>query len=104
MRTAQEFKESDGVGSAIDADTVSLAWKHSWNKRVSTNAMIGREKDDYIDFNRDDDIDSLKVGIDYEMRRWLSLGLGYRYTDTSSNVSIEEYSRNQFVFTIKGSL
>ncbi|RLA53842.1 MAG: hypothetical protein DRR42_03565 [Gammaproteobacteria bacterium] len=104
LKTAQEFKESDGVGSAIDADTVSLAWTHSWNKRVSTNAMIRREKDDYIDFNRDDDIDSLKVGISYEMRRWLSLGLGYQYTDTSSNISVEEYSRNQFVFTLKGSL
>jgi hypothetical protein len=43
---------------------------------------------------RRDDIVRGSVGIDYQMQRWITLGVKYRYTDLNSNFDTEDYVEN----------
>ncbi len=44
------------------------------------------------------------VGIDYQMQRWIKLGIKYRYTNLDSNFDIEDYVENLISFFVTLSL
>lgn len=107
LNTSQEFEETSGAGDAIDTETLSLAWTHAWNERVSTNAMLSHMNEDYVGNGagaREDETDTVTLGVNYELQRWLSVNLAYTNTDTESNVAGESYDRNQVMLTLVGSL
>lgn len=104
INAAQEFEETSGTGDAIDTENFSVSWQHAWNDRVSTNAMVSRLNEEYIGATREDDTDTLKLGVNYELQRWLSMGLAYTYTDKESTDADSVYDRNQVMLTLVGSL
>lgn len=53
---------------------------------------------------RRDDIVRGSVGIDYQMQRWIKLGVKYRYTDLDSNFDTEDYTENVVNFYVGLSL
>ena len=53
---------------------------------------------------RRDDIVRGSVGIDYQMQRWIKLGVQYRYTNLDSNFNIEDYTENVINFYVGLSL
>ena len=107
LNSSQEFEETSGAGDAIDTQTLSLAWTHGWNDRVSTNSMISRMNEDYVGNGagaREDNTNTVKLGVNYELQRWLSASLDYTLTDTESNFAGESFDRNQVMLTLMGSL
>ena len=104
LSTSQEFEETSGQGDAIDTESFSVTWNHSWSERVSTNAMLSRTDESYLGSAREDETDSLKLGVNYDLQRWLAVDLSYTYTDKESNQAGENYERNQFMVTLTGSL
>ncbi|GBE00726.1 sporulation related domain protein [bacterium BMS3Bbin06] len=53
---------------------------------------------------RDDDIYSASLALQYEFREWLKTDLGYLYSRRDSNFSEFDYSNNTFFIRITGSL
>lgn len=106
LTASQEYEESSGTGVAVDTQTLGLAWNHAWNQRLSTLASVTHTIEDFVDAEipREDNKDELKLGVNYELERWLSMNLDYTYTDADSSDAAEGYTGNIFMLTLKGSL
>ncbi len=106
LTTGQEDKESSGTGNFINAEIVSLDWNHEWTDFVSTDLGISHSTETYEGAanDREDKIKSYSAGFNYDMRRWLSLGLSYTYNDTDSNISGLSFDKNVIFLTLDASL
>lgn len=104
LKARRAFDEGDDGSDAIQSSSASLAWRHQWIERVSTNLSFGLAKYVYEGQDRDDDLASLGLELIYSPRRWLDVTLGYRYRDNDSNVPDERYQRNIYKISIAGSL
>jgi len=104
LMTSQEYEEGSGAEDAIDTETLSLAWNHSWNERIGTEAMVSFMVEDYIGLSREDETNTLKFGVNYDLERWLSLNLAYTHTDRDSDILGESMEQNLFMLTLMGSL
>lgn len=76
--------------------SVSLQWTHEWSSRWSSVVELGREKAEYdevTDLAREDEIDHFRIGVFYDLRRWMSAGLEYSSKRRDSNDSRYDYER-----------
>ncbi|MFC6670566.1 outer membrane beta-barrel protein [Marinobacterium aestuariivivens] len=81
----------------VETRTTGLAWNHRWNAFFSTGLAYARTKKDYENAaNRQDDMNSYRIGLTWDLRRWVSLELGYRYRERDSNVDRENFERNLY--------
>ncbi|ANG61177.1 hypothetical protein A8C75_01030 [Marinobacterium aestuarii] len=95
LNTRQSFNEGSVEENYIENTTTSLNWNHEWSSYVSTDVNYSHTEEDYDNaLNRKDETDSIALGLNYEMRRWLSVGLGYKYSERDSNVAKENFDRN----------
>ena len=72
--------------------------------RLSSTVSYTYSDQDYQDITRTDKIDTFGVGLTYEMRRWLDLGVGYKYSENDSDAVGESYERNIFSISATASL
>jgi polysaccharide biosynthesis protein VpsM len=61
-------------------------------------------KDDYQDFNRNDETSSVGLKAGYRFRRWLTLGAEYTYTHRDSNIPQFQYDKNLYFLTATASM
>lgn len=106
LKARRALDEGENGASAIEATSTTLDWKHYWLDRVYSTASYTRSEQDYIDDsnNRLDKTDIFGLGLNYEMRRWLDIGVGYKYADNDSNFANESYERNIYSISITASL
>lgn len=107
LKARRALDEGENGASAIKATSTTLDWKHYWLDRVYSTASYTRSEQDYIDDtvnNRLDKIDIFGLGLNYEMRRWLDIGIGYKYAENDSNVANESYERNIYSISFTASL
>ena len=90
--------------SAVKLQSTTLAWKHYWVKRLYSDLSYTRMDLDYQDTNREDKYNNINLGLTYEMRRWLDIGIGYKYSENDSDAASESYERNVYALTINASL
>lgn len=90
--------------SAVKLQSTTLGWKHYWVKHLYSDLSYTRMDLEYLDTDREDKLDNINLGLTYEMRRWLDIGLGYRYSENDSDLSSESYERNVYALTINASL
>ena len=105
-----DYSEFDGVNN-IDyvnnsTKTVdsSLGWKHYWMDRLYSQAEYRRVDRKYQNVDRDDKIDQYGLGLTYEARRWLDVGVGFKHRENDSDVSNQSYKRNIYALTLNVSL
>lgn len=101
FETAQSFQETNGTGDAIDQTFYLLTWKHFWKPRFSTLMEAGYQNQTFDPTSREDDFFEAGVSANYDFRRWISLGLGYRYSNLDSNVNLFDYQENRFELTVE---
>jgi len=102
--TSQDANESNGTGTFIEARNTSLAWFHSWSARTRTTVSIGIGTDQFENSQREDDRQIYSLGVDYDWRRWVTVGATYSYIERDSNFNIFDFERNLFVVTFDISL
>ncbi|GGC06657.1 hypothetical protein GCM10011352_36100 [Marinobacterium zhoushanense] len=90
---------SEGAENYIDTTSTSVNWNHQWSSFVSSDLNYAFINEDYEN-DREDDTNRIGAGLTYELRRWMSVGVGYQYKDVDSNVSGESYDRNQYQVTL----
>jgi hypothetical protein len=98
--SSKQPTESTGLGTAIIVKESGLAWRHDWNSKISTAATYIYSNDAYVGYDRTDDVNTLGLKVNYQMRRWLGLGLEYLYVDRDSNLNQYDYKRNRYYFTL----
>ena len=106
LTTRRGFDEGEDGASSIKTHSTSLAWNHTWLPRVSSNANYTRTDQKFQETaaKREDNTDSYGLSVTYKARRWLDLGVGYTYTDKSSDLKKESYTRNVYALTVSASL
>lgn len=104
LKARRAFDEGDDGSDAIQATSASLAWRHKWVERVTTNLSFGLAEYVYEGQDRDDDLVSTGFDLIYSPRRWFDVTLGYRYRDNDSNVPNERFQRNIYRISVAGSL
>ncbi len=104
LQTRRHTQETNGLGNAIDTQDLSLGWNHHWNQRAQTTLRVLYSNEDYQGASREDDNYAAEARYDYEYRRWLDLGAGYRYEDRDSDISSYSYDANIIFFEAKLSL
>ena len=104
LTTRQGFDEGENKASTIKTRNTRLGWTHGWTDRISTETSYARTDKKYQDISRKDEVDNYGVSVNYQARRWLDLGLGYTFTNNSSDVKSERYKRNVYALTVSASL
>lgn len=94
----------DHVTNSIKTKDSSIAWKHYWMDRLYSEASYKRVDRQYQDIDRDDKIDQYGLGLTYQARRWLDVGLGFSRRDNNSSVNANSYTRNVYALTFNASL
>lgn len=95
------FDSDDG---AVKLQTHSLNWKHYWQKHLYSDLGYSYTDLQYLDSEREDELTGYNLGLTYEARRWLDIGIGYRHSENDSTRRSENYQRNVYALTISASL
>lgn len=98
--TSKKPEETDSNGTYIDRTGLRLSWEHEWTSFVSSEIAVARLNSDYFGSTREDDEDAFTVRLNYNMRRWLDLGLNYAYSDRDSNFSGLIYDKNTIYLSV----
>lgn len=104
LNTRRGFDEGEDNASTIKTQTTSLRWEHDWAERLISNVSYTRSDREYQDISREDKLDTFGIGLTYEMRRWLDIGIGYKYAENDSDAANESYERNIYALTLNASL
>lgn len=104
LQTRRALDEGDDGASAIQSQSTTLSWKHEWLDRLSSDVSYTYTDQEYQDYNRDDQLSVFGAGLTYEMRRWLDIGIGYKYAENDSSMDFESYERNIYSISFTASL
>lgn len=84
---------SQGAEDYIETTRTSLSWDHDWNSYLSSEASYSFTDEEY-EGGRQDETDEFAVGVNYDLRRWVSVGIGYKFKDIDSTLPSETLDRN----------
>ncbi|MCQ4346613.1 outer membrane beta-barrel protein [Pseudomonas stutzeri] len=104
LNTRRGYDEASDNASTVKTQTTTLSWEHDWLERLTSSVSYTRSDQDYQDTQREDTLDALSLGLTYKMRRWLDIGLSYRYADNDSDAVGESFKRNIYTLTLNASL
>lgn len=91
-----EYFEDTGIGLSLQQKILT---------KYTLTAGVAYSVNDYnmpLNNAREDDNYKANVGIDYQIRDWLSAGAGYKYKRKESNYPENDYTDNQFLISIRG--
>jgi hypothetical protein len=97
-------QETNGLGDAVNTAETSLKWDHDWSSQSSTALTGLYQTDDFRGSERKDKVWGAEASYKYAMRRWLDLGVGYRYEDRNSDFDLYDYDRNKVFISADFSL
>ncbi|MDQ3204177.1 MAG: outer membrane beta-barrel protein [Pseudomonadota bacterium] len=100
----QAMAEGDDGSDAVKATFTQVGWRHGWTERITTIAEGGMGRYEYEGQERTDDLQDYNLAVEYEMRRWLDIELGYRHRDNDSDADNESFKRNVFQISFNVSL
>lgn len=104
LESRRYTQETNGLGDAVDTNETSLTWEHDWASRSRTTVGAYVGTDDYTGSEREDDRWGVDLSYTYALRRWIDLGIGYRYEDRESDITIFDYNRNEYYLKAEFSL
>lgn len=104
LNTRRALDEGYSGASSIQSQSTTLSWNHEWLDRLSSDVSYTYSDQEYQDVKRDDKIKTLGLGLTYEMRRWLDIGVGYKYSENDSSAANKSYERNIYSISFTASL
>ena len=98
--------ETNGTGDFIDSKNYTIGWNHSWSDRLATRVSFTDGADAYVGdaSGRDDDRQTLSLGVDYDWQRWMTIGANYSYSERDSDINTFDFEKNIFSVTFDMSL
>jgi polysaccharide biosynthesis protein VpsM len=91
--------------NAVNAARYGVEWSHQLDPRMYTTLSYNYGDEEYLGASgREDDVMTYGASISFDLRRWMTLGLGYRYLDRDSNIGARTYDQNVFMLNMDFSL
>jgi len=104
FNSGQEFGESTADSSYINTKNYGINWDHYWKEHIKTTVSYNRINEDYGNSDRKDTTDTYSIGVNFETKRWLNMGVGYTIIDRESNLDDRSYEKNTLMLTVQMSL
>jgi hypothetical protein len=105
VNTSQAPRETAvGNGNFVDGVMTNASWTQDWTSAISTTVNYGMGDDDYDETNRSDDVTNYGISLDYEFRRFLSIGVAYDFNERDSNINAFDFERNIYRLNVSLSL
>jgi len=106
LQTKGGFSETDGLGSFLKSKGVSLGWQHEWNEKLSHHIDTSYTENKYVGTvtGRTDKLTTAGLGVDYQLVRWLGIGVAYDHTVRNSNAANAGYKDNIYSVNLMGTL
>ncbi len=93
-------QESSNALSFIDATQYMLSWKHEWNDRLTSDLYYMFLREDYGFSVREDEIDTIGLGVAFSATEWMDLKASYTYDDRESTLAGLDYEQNVLMFGV----
>lgn len=100
----KEATDGTGVGNYVLNSGNMLAWNHKWTGYVGSRLSIGNVNSEYAGTSRTDDTRSYSAMLNYDVLRWMTIGVDFAHTDRSSTDPTAAFKRNVFMFTLNATL
>ncbi|CAH0202831.1 hypothetical protein SRABI130_02053 [Pseudomonas sp. Bi130] len=100
----QALAEGDDGADAVKTSSALFGWRHGWTERITTVAEAGLARYEYEGQNRTDNLRDYNFAVEYQMRRWLDIELGYRHRNDNSDADNHSFERNIFLLSFNVSL
>ena len=94
-RTPQEATTAD---SFYTSSTASVDWKHDFNSKLALNMNVSSGTDEYSG-TRKDQLLNAGLGFSYKFRRWMNVGLDYKYSKRDSTDNTADFTDNLIMLT-----
>ena len=94
MQTARLTTDSSGVGDYIVSALGGVDWTHKWSGQISHKLGYEYLRSSYHGAARKDTIQTIKAGLAYEFRRWMTVSADYSHGRRDSNAPGYDYSKN----------
>ncbi len=102
--TRQITRETNGAGDYIDSRELQFDWLHMFPRGYRSNVSMLLADDNYRENDRDDLRLLLEWYVDRPFKRWLDIGVGWRYEDRDSSEGVYSYQRQALFARLKVSL
>jgi hypothetical protein len=102
--SSRSTADPTGVGNYLLNTDHSLTWSHKWTKSLTSRVSGGLTKSDYAGTTRTDDISRTSLTVDYDVLRWVSMGIDLAHTNNKSTDVASEFKRNVIMFTLNATL
>ena len=100
LSASQDAQETNGTGSFIEQQNLSIVWLHAWSDRLNSTVMISTGEDEFDENPRVDDRRAFSVGLSYDWKRWATFGVNYSYSERDSNTSRFDFWKNILTFSL----
>jgi len=104
VNLARGTKESSfRFASYYDSYEAGIALDHDLTRRLSFNAELRYQNDIYEMIDKSDRTDKYingGAGLDYEVLRWLDVGIEYMYRSRDSDYPGIDYESNAFMISL----
>lgn len=102
---SQRYEESDVfLADAELVNAYSLQFTHLVTDRVEPFVRLTKEITEYQGINREDEVDTISLGVDYKFRRWAVLGASWNTREETSNVGAGLLDYNRDVFALSANM
>ncbi|MCX7113959.1 MAG: outer membrane beta-barrel protein [Proteobacteria bacterium] len=90
------------TGAYSNNKLFSLGWLHSWNHRLSSQLQLRAGTQDYVGTTPENNstLMGATVGVNYQMRPWLSFGLNYTFNRRDSTITRWNYDQNMMLLNV----
>ncbi|CAH1542098.1 Capsular polysaccharide synthesis enzyme CpsB [Vibrio rotiferianus] len=94
LSTKQAAINPDLYGDYNLQTRVHLTIEHNWNSYLKSDFSTSYLNEDYTGVDREEDSYTLRVGVDYQFRRWLSVSGQWQFIEKESNWAGYSYDQN----------
>jgi len=92
-----------GGSSSFKSLIARVDWEHELSRLTTLEAGARYQNDNY-DVGREDNTYDLYVGVNYELKRWLTVGARLDHSTRDSNVAGNDYDDNRVTVGVKSTL
>lgn len=104
LYSQQQPTETTSIGNFIETTSTGTSWVQNWTSAISTTVSASFGEQEFDETSRDDDTENFGISLDYEFRRWMTVGIAYDYNELDSNIDIFDYDRNIYNLNLSFSL
>ena len=98
--TSRQASDATGYGDYLVNTEATVAWSHKWTSYVVSRLSFDSMKSRFAGTDRVDTLHTVHATANYDLLRWMTVGVDYAHMNRSSNTVGAPYNRNIVMLTL----